>query len=82
MFERAHRLAPNRIEPALGLARAASAVKDHEKAADAYRAVLKIDRNHPDALAGLGRELMTQGAAPGYSVSRKGAETAPRRLGA
>ena len=59
MFERAHKLAPNRLEPALGLARAASAVKDHETAARAYRAVVRIDAKNADGLGGLGRELMS-----------------------
>ena len=59
MYERAHRLAPNRMEPALGLARAASAIKDHETASKAYRAVIRIDPKNADGLGGLGRELMS-----------------------
>ncbi len=59
MYRRAHNLAPNQIGPALGLARAAAAVKDHRAAADAYRDVLRIEPDHADALSGLGRELMS-----------------------
>ncbi len=59
MYRRAHDLAPDRIGPALGLARASAAVKDHRAAADAYRDVLRVQPHNIDALSGLGRQLMS-----------------------
>jgi hypothetical protein len=59
MYRRAHDLAPNQVGPALGLARASAAVKDHRAAADAYRAVLRAEPHNVEALSGLGRELMS-----------------------
>lgn len=59
MYRRAHDLAPDQIGPALGLARASAAVKDHRAAADAFRAVLRVEPHNVDALSGLGRELMS-----------------------
>ena len=59
MYRRAHDPAPDQIGPALGLARASAAVKDHRAAADAYRAVLRVEPANVDALSGLGRELMS-----------------------
>ncbi len=59
MYRRAHNLAPNQIGPALGLARASAAVKDHRAASEAFRAVLRVEPHNIDALSGLGRELMS-----------------------
>ena len=59
MYRRAHDLAPDQVGPALGLARASAAVKDHRAAADAFRSVLRVEPTNVDALSGLGRELMS-----------------------
>lgn len=58
LYRRAHKLAPNQIDPVLRLARAARAIRDHRSAAAAYRAVLEIEPGHDEARRGLVRELV------------------------
>ena len=54
LYQRAHELAPEQVEPLVHLGQALSQSGAHEQAAEAFRRALVIDPNSAEALRGLG----------------------------
>jgi Flp pilus assembly protein TadD len=58
LYQRAHALAPNRMEPLIALGETAAAIGAKEEAVRAFRAAVALDRRNVAARRGLGRALI------------------------